>query len=164
MLPARAACSREISDRDRGRAVGYRCGPRAADQADSPVGARGRRDPDRYPTRNEVADYLRDSAADLDCPIYTRQRVTSVTYESGGYRVRTGEGGEFTSRAVVAATGSFAHPHWPDLPGLESYTGTLLHAADYRGPERFTKSTGRGGQRREFGGTDGRGAGRTRAG
>jgi putative flavoprotein involved in K+ transport len=39
---------------------------------------------------------------------------------------------------VIAASGTFGRPYRPDLPGLDSYTVTLLHAADYRPPEPFT--------------------------
>ncbi|MET9959606.1 NAD(P)-binding domain-containing protein [Streptomyces sp. NPDC006326] len=38
---------------------------------------------------------------------------------------------------MVAASGSFGNPYRPALPGPESFTGHLLHVADYRGPEAF---------------------------
>ncbi|MBB3053017.1 putative flavoprotein involved in K+ transport [Prauserella isguenensis] len=38
---------------------------------------------------------------------------------------------------VVAATGAFGRPYRPDLPGLGSFTGTVLHAADYREPTAY---------------------------
>ncbi|MFB7178510.1 NAD(P)-binding domain-containing protein [Streptomyces sp. NPDC056257] len=38
---------------------------------------------------------------------------------------------------MVAASGSFGRAHRPDLPGLETFAGQVLHAADYRGPARF---------------------------
>nr|WP_313895767.1 NAD(P)-binding domain-containing protein [Streptomyces sp. KO7888] len=40
-----------------------------------------------------------------------------------------------TARGIVAASGTFGRPHRPALPGLDDFTGTVLHAAEYRGPE-----------------------------
>lgn len=93
-------------------------------------------DPHHFPSRDEVVDYLRSYAARLDCEIHTGQRVTAVTGSGDGYLVRTEAGLEFGAPAVVAATGSFGHPHRPGL-GLDRFTGTVLHAAEYRRPEPF---------------------------
>ncbi|WP_326655134.1 flavin-containing monooxygenase [Streptomyces sp. NBC_01750] len=41
------------------------------------------------------------------------------------------------ARAVVAASGTFGRPHRPTLPGLEGFTGTVLHAAEYRSTAPF---------------------------
>jgi putative flavoprotein involved in K+ transport len=38
---------------------------------------------------------------------------------------------------VVAATGSFANPHVPALPGAGGFTGRVVHAAHYREPAPF---------------------------
>ncbi|MGP4048834.1 hypothetical protein [Streptomyces sp. 2A115] len=45
-------------------------------------------------------------------------------------------GGRLAARAVVAS-GTYGRPHRPALPVLESFTGLVPHAADYRSPERF---------------------------
>lgn len=106
-------------------------------------------DPDRYPTRDEVADYLRDYAAALDADLRLRHRVSAVrpaaaarTGPGGGgpLTVETADGAVFTADAVVAATGSFGHPHIPSPPGGEHYAGRRLHAADYRNPKEFAGS------------------------
>ncbi|WP_343950930.1 NAD(P)/FAD-dependent oxidoreductase, partial [Nonomuraea longicatena] len=93
-------------------------------------------DPDRYPHRDEVADYLRRYAATLDAEIRTGTRVQSVEVADGGdFLVRTDGGEVFTAAAVVAASGSFARPIRLDLPGADTFTGQVLHAADYRNPK-----------------------------
>ncbi|MCB5164938.1 NAD(P)-binding domain-containing protein [Streptomyces bambusae] len=95
-------------------------------------------DPDRYPHRDEVTGYLDHYAARLDAEIRTRRRVARVTAEEGGrFRIEVEGGATLTAGAVVAASGSFASPYRPALPGLESFTGRLLHVADYRRPEVF---------------------------
>ncbi|MFC7845795.1 flavin-containing monooxygenase [Streptomyces sp. NPDC057382] len=94
-------------------------------------------DPDRYPHRDEVVAYLLHCADRLDADIRTRTRVREVRLEGGAYTLDLEGGGQLAARAVIAATGTFGRPHRPDLPGLGTYTGTLLHAADYRAPEPF---------------------------
>src|SRR5829696_8903959 len=84
-------------------------------------------DPDRYPTRDEVAGYLRDYAAWLGADISTGQRVTRVTIlGDDGFEVETAAGVVLHAPYVIAASGLFGRPHRPRLPGAEAYRGTLL--------------------------------------
>jgi len=91
-------------------------------------------DPDRYPYRDEVVDYLLRYAATLDVDIRTGHRVAEVLPDGPQFAVRLADGQELAARTVVAASGGFGHPHRPALPGLGRFTGTVLHAAGYRGP------------------------------
>lgn len=93
-------------------------------------------DPTRYPHRDEVTDYLRHYATHLDVDIRTGTRVDTITAMPGGYQVHTGEQ-ILTAPLVIAATGGFGNPYWPALPGLDAFTGQVLHVADYRRPEQF---------------------------
>lgn len=95
-------------------------------------------DGDRYPTRDEVVDYLRAYARRLDADIRTSTTITSVLPGDGAWVVRAVDGSEFTARAVVAATGDFRSPYTPDVAGREEFAGRVLHAAEYRSPESFT--------------------------
>lgn len=92
-------------------------------------------DPHRYPTRDEVAEYLRRCAAAISGEIHTHSRVTAVTPKHQSFRVQTADGAAFHAPVVVSATGSYRNPHRPHLPALTSYTGEVLHAADYRRPD-----------------------------
>ncbi|MEU5810597.1 NAD(P)-binding domain-containing protein [Streptomyces sp. NPDC047718] len=94
-------------------------------------------DPDRYPHRDEVVAYLTTYADRLQTDIRTGQRVTAVRADGGGFAVELEDGGRLSARAVVAASGSFGRPHHPDLPGLATFGGQVLHAADYRSPSAF---------------------------
>ncbi len=94
-------------------------------------------DPDRYPRRDEVVDYLRRYAKNLAVDIRTGHRVTSVRRRDGRFTVAVEDGTELTTPIVVAASGAFSTPHRPALPGLDSFTGTVLHSADYREPGPF---------------------------
>ncbi|MGZ4472292.1 MAG: flavin-containing monooxygenase [Nocardioidaceae bacterium] len=97
-----------------------------------------RGDPERYPSRAEVVDFLREYAATLDADIRTGCRVTSVAPTGNrGFLVTTATGDEFHTAGVVAATGSFGSPYLPALSGRDTFTGRLLHVADYRRPEPY---------------------------
>lgn len=94
-------------------------------------------DPDRLPHRDEVVAYLTACADRLDAEIRTGRRVTSVRRGGDGFEVACAGGDRLSVRAVVAASGTFGHPHRPALPGLEEFTGRVLHTADYRSPAPF---------------------------
>lgn len=102
-------------------------------------------DPDRYPTRDEVVAYLRDYARTFGLPVVTGARVTRIgepspdetSQAAGLFRVETDDGRVRWSRSVVVATGSFHRPHVPDIPGRETFAGTVLHSSAYRNPAPF---------------------------
>lgn len=93
--------------------------------------------PDHYPTRDEVVDYLERYAEGLDVEIRTNTEVEAVESNGRGFAVHTAGGQSFSAAGVVAATGSFSNPYVPALPGQESFTGELLHVADYRSPKPY---------------------------
>ncbi|MFD9058257.1 flavin-containing monooxygenase [Streptomyces albidoflavus] len=95
-------------------------------------------DRDRHPHRDEVVAYLTAYADRLDADIRTGQCVTSVRRNGSAFEVVLEGGGRLTARAVIAASGTFGRPHRPALPGLEEFTGHVLHTADYRSPAPFT--------------------------
>ncbi|WP_329521560.1 flavin-containing monooxygenase [Spirillospora sp. NBC_01491] len=101
-------------------------------------------DPDGYPTRDEVIAYLAGYAERLDADIRTGHRVVKVAAGVGAgarpgraLEVAVESGESFTAPAVIAATGAFSRPHRPDVPGLDSFTGTVLHSSQYRRPGEF---------------------------
>lgn len=74
-------------------------------------------DPDRYPQRDEVIDYLRRYAAGLDVDIVTGSRVETVTCERGVYTAHTAAGDSVTAPILIAATGYFGSPEYPTTAG-----------------------------------------------
>ena len=95
-------------------------------------------DPDRYPHRDEVTDYLRRYAAGLDVEIRYRTRVTAVhPHPRDGFVVQVADGDPLVAAGIVAASGSFDNPHVPTLTGQQDFTGRQLHSADYRNPGSF---------------------------
>jgi putative flavoprotein involved in K+ transport len=94
-------------------------------------------DPDRYPSRDDVADYLEQYAGTLDVDIRTRTPVRTISQDKDGFVVMTADGSELSASGIVAASGSFSHPHRPDFAGQERFRGELLHVAEYRSPAPY---------------------------
>jgi putative flavoprotein involved in K+ transport len=65
-----------------------------------------------YPTKDPVADYLRDYAKAFDLPVRLNARVTSLTRSDEGFEVRTADQ-TYRAREVVVATGPFQVPFVP---------------------------------------------------
>ncbi len=94
-------------------------------------------DPDRYPARDEVADYLESYAAALSVEIHTGTRVATVGKEDRDFVVVTADGRRLRAAGIVAASGSFSGPYRPTFPGQESFTAEFLHVAKYRNPSPY---------------------------
>jgi putative flavoprotein involved in K+ transport len=94
-------------------------------------------DQDRYPARDEVADYLDSYAAALGAEIHTHTRVVTVGQDGRDFVVVTADGRRLRATGIVAASGSFSAPYRPAFPGQEGFTGELTHVADYRNPAPY---------------------------
>ncbi|MDN3243147.1 flavin-containing monooxygenase [Glycomyces tritici] len=94
-------------------------------------------DPERYPRRDEVVAYLEGYAKQLDADIRTGHCVRALEHRDGVFTAELADGRALHARTVVAATGGFRNPYRPALPGLASFCGTVLHAAEYQRPEPF---------------------------
>ena len=88
--------------------------------------------PDRYPGRDEVADYLVHYAAGLDVEIQINTRVETIQQDGKGFVVFTEDGRALRASGIVAASGSFSNPYRPSFPGEEAFAGELTHVAEYR--------------------------------
>ncbi|WP_222943094.1 flavin-containing monooxygenase [Sphingopyxis sp. OPL5] len=95
-------------------------------------------DPNAYPCRDAVADYLEDYAAHFALPIRFAARVASADPDNeSDFVVRLESGEAIAASAVVAATGTFGSPHMPAIEGAAGFGGTVLHSAAYRRPTDF---------------------------
>ena len=93
-----------------------------------------------YPRHDEVRRYFGEFTDhfDLRRRIEFRTRVHSLVKSADGWEVTTSRDGVEMTRSVTAvciATGTLHHRHQPALPG--SFSGTLLHSADYKSPALF---------------------------
>lgn len=93
--------------------------------------------PDGFPGKDMVADYFVDYAKMIDAPIRCGVEVTSAARIHGGagYRVETSDG-TFIAQNIVAATGPFQKPVYPDL--IPATAGlTQMHSNAYRNPDQL---------------------------
>jgi putative flavoprotein involved in K+ transport len=91
-------------------------------------------DPDSYPRRDDVVDYLTDYAEQFDLPVELSSPVHSVNPADGGYLVET-EGRAYEARQVVIATGPFQVPRVPAIAGGLADVVLNFHSSDYRTPD-----------------------------
>ncbi|SHN23402.1 ArsO family NAD(P)H-dependent flavin-containing monooxygenase [Chitinophaga sp. CF418] len=91
---------------------------------------------DKYPTRNETLQYLRDYESRYQFPVKRPVEVLEVRKENNLFILSTSQG-TYISKAVISATGNYSHPIIPDIPDKSLFKGTVIHSADYRGPAAF---------------------------
>src|SRR3954465_8567077 len=90
-------------------------------------------DPDRYPTRDEVVEYLVDYARDFELPVELDSPVRSVTPAETGYLVEL-DGRAYAAQQVVIATGPFQVPRVPEIAAGLDPSVVHFHSSDYRTP------------------------------
>ncbi|MEV7097684.1 NAD(P)/FAD-dependent oxidoreductase [Amycolatopsis sp. NPDC051045] len=92
---------------------------------------------EKYASQPEIHAYLRHVADrhDLRRDIVLRTRVTAAVFDEDTARwtVRTDGGHEVSARFCIMATGCLSTPKFPEVPGLERFSGPWYHTA--RWPE-----------------------------
>ena len=85
--------------------------------------------------QQEIWDYLRGCVERFNLRPFLRLGVEllEAAWDDTAQRwsIRTSDG-ELTADVLVAATGPLCEPRIPDLPGLESFAGTVFHSARWR--------------------------------
>jgi putative flavoprotein involved in K+ transport len=90
----------------------------------------------RWPTRDQVVEYLEEYARRMSLDIRFGVQVRRLDRVEGRWSLDTSEG-EVQAADVVIATGHDAEPLIPDWPGRDEFPGELLHSAEYRNAEPF---------------------------
>ena len=94
-----------------------------------------------FPPASHVVDYLTRYEQRYDLPVRHGVAVERVLDDDPRFRLLTTHG-EFRSRTVVAATGTWSAPFIPFYPG--EFQGRQWHTASYPGPNPFLTSTSSG--------------------
>lgn len=89
-----------------------------------------------YPTRDEALAYLSAYESRYALPVERPVQVLSTHAIDSRIRLET-SAGAIVARAVIAATGSWTAPVVPSFGGIEAFSGTLMHSAQYDGPSAF---------------------------
>jgi cation diffusion facilitator CzcD-associated flavoprotein CzcO len=87
----------------------------------------------RFAEQPEILEYLRDCVArhDLRRHIRTRTEITDAAFDAatGRWRLRTADGARHDCDLLVSACGQLRNPSVPDLPGVDTFAGTMFHSA-----------------------------------
>jgi putative flavoprotein involved in K+ transport len=89
--------------------------------------------PNNYPTKDEIADYLSKYAATFSLPIQTDTTVEGLYKLKEGFKVITNRG-ELTTNIVVVATGPFQKPFLPEISNSLSDKVLQIHSSKYKNP------------------------------
>jgi cation diffusion facilitator CzcD-associated flavoprotein CzcO len=85
--------------------------------------------------RAEIWDYLLDCVDRFNLSPFLRMGVElqQAMWDDAAqlWRITTSDG-DLTADIVVAATGALSEPRIPDLPGLDTFAGTVFHSARWR--------------------------------
>ena len=84
-----------------------------------------------YPTKDEVADYLRAYAHRVGLPVALGCRVESLHRVDGRFVAATSSG-PVEANGVVVATGPYTHPHLPDLAAELDPQIHQVHSSAYQ--------------------------------
>ena len=90
---------------------------------------------DRYPTKDQVADYLADYARRHRLTVRSHCRVSGLrALDGGGFHLQTDSGGGLRARRVVVATGALQRPAVPSFAAHLDAGVHQLHTSAYRRP------------------------------
>ncbi|MFI4979061.1 MAG: flavin-containing monooxygenase [Nevskiales bacterium] len=106
----------------------------------------------RYGKQSEILDYTRHVAKKYELRAHFRfgKEVTGAEYDAqrGLWRVGFTDGETVEADILVSGVGQLHRPAYPDLPGLQHFTGTAFHSArwdhsyDFRGKTIAVIGTG----------------------
>ena len=89
-----------------------------------------------YPSRAEMVAYLESYAARFEIKPVFDTEVSCIAREGPRWRVESGRH-EFVAPIVVIATGIADAPYCPAWPGMDGYSGEILHSSRYRNPAPY---------------------------
>jgi putative flavoprotein involved in K+ transport len=97
-------------------------------------------DPDGYPGRDEVIDYLESYASTFELPVELDSPVQSVAPADGGFLLNLGTR-TLEADQVVVATGPFQVPNVPEFAADLAPIVAQMHSTGYRRPSDVPEGT-----------------------
>jgi len=90
----------------------------------------------RFPTKDEMADYLESYAAHFQIPMLFNIKVDKLTRDGDAYLI-TAAKLRLKANQVIVATGAYSNPHVPAFAGQLDSSINQLHSRDYRNPSQL---------------------------
>ncbi|MCT7658803.1 flavin-containing monooxygenase [Mycobacterium deserti] len=91
----------------------------------------------RWPKRDDMVDYFDDYVRRQRLRLALGVTVTRIDREQQSWRLSS-DGKPILADAVVVATGNYHTPALPTWPGVDTFTGTVLHSVHYRNAWPFS--------------------------
>ncbi|MDT5031409.1 MAG: hypothetical protein QOC94_1580 [Actinoplanes sp.] len=91
----------------------------------------------RWVRRDDLVRYLEAYAEHFGIDVRTGMTVERVKPGTEGWSLQLEDGSEQSAQTLVVATGYLRTPVLPQWPGLQTWTGTMTHSAEYRNAEPF---------------------------
>jgi putative flavoprotein involved in K+ transport len=95
-------------------------------------------DPNGYPTKDEMADYLEMYANNYELPVVLGTGIRRLERVDGGFRALTEAGESIDCQAVVLATGAFQRSAIPSISRGLSAEVTQPSPEDYKTPSQLS--------------------------
>ncbi|MGI9295640.1 MAG: flavin-containing monooxygenase [Pseudomonadales bacterium] len=85
----------------------------------------------QLPPGAEVRAYFERTAEKygVDKLIRFNEEISRCEFQEGRWRINTKSGKQDTADFIIAATGVLHHPRYPDINGIENFTGAIFHSS-----------------------------------
>ncbi|WP_330948514.1 flavin-containing monooxygenase [Virgibacillus sp. MG-45] len=93
-------------------------------------------DPDGFPSKDEISDYLKGYAESFSLPIKNSTNVTSVQKKNNIFHIST-EHSEYKAENLIIATGPFQKPSIPSFAKKVSKEIVQFHSSEYQNPSQL---------------------------
>ena len=93
-------------------------------------------DKDRFPTKDQMADYLESYAGKFKLPVHLNARVERLHKIDGRFRAET-TGGAYEADRVVVAAASYQKPLVPEFARNLGANVFQMHSHEYRSPDQL---------------------------
>ena len=91
----------------------------------------------RYPSRQQVVDYLTDYQREFEIdPIFNTEAIS--VKRQNEYWITETTNGTFKSKYVIVATGPFGKPKPISFKGMQTFPGKIMHSYDYKTGKDFS--------------------------
>lgn len=97
-------------------------------------------DPNGYPTKDEISDYLTQYAKAFSLPVKLQTMITKLEKDGDCFALSTSQG-EYRSKQVIVATGPFHKPNIPDFSKFISDEVLQVHSSEYKNPYQLKSGT-----------------------
>lgn len=102
--------------------------------------------PDTWPVyvpKDKLANWFECYVEAMEINVWTSTELAEAAYDDAEARweakLRVADGTYRSLRPshIVLATGVSGIPHWPHIPGMESFNGSIIHSAEFKDPSAY---------------------------